>query len=134
MSNRSVDGWPRMLLRLEGACILADAVSAYGWLGQSWWIFAALLFVPDVSMLGYAAGPVAGAVLYNLAHFLALPLVGLCLAAGLGHPDLVGLALIWLAHIGLDRALGYGLKYASGFGDTHLGVIGRPRDTRIAPH
>ena len=33
-------------------------------------------------------------------------------------------ALIWIAHIGLDRALGYGLKYATGFGDTHLGHIG----------
>ena len=85
-------------------------------------------------MLGYAAGPVAGAVLYNLMHTLALPLVGLSLAAGFDRPDLAGLALIWLAHIGLDRALGYGLKYASGFGDTHLGVIGRAGDGTIAPH
>ncbi|KAA0112689.1 DUF4260 family protein [Methylobacterium sp. P1-11] len=134
MSGRSVEGWPRMLLRLEGACILAAALWAYGWLGQSWWLFAALLFAPDLSMLGYAAGPVAGAVLYNLMHTLALPLIGLSLAAGFDRTDLAGLALIWLAHIGLDRALGYGLKYASGFGDTHLGVIGRADDTTIAPH
>jgi hypothetical protein len=33
-------------------------------------------------------------------------------------------ALIWLAHIGFDRALGYGLKYKAGFGFTHLGRIG----------
>ncbi|MGU3475041.1 DUF4260 domain-containing protein [Methylobacterium sp. D48H] len=132
MSGRSVTGWPRLLLRLEGGCILVAALLAYGWLGPSWWLFAALLFVPDLSMLGYAAGPVVGAVLYNAAHTLALPLVGLALAIASGRPEAVGPVLIWLAHIGLDRALGYGLKYGSGFGDTHLGVIGRARDKTIA--
>ncbi len=133
MTGRSVTGWPRLLLRLEGACILVAALLAYGWLGPSWWLFAALLFVPDLSMLGYAAGPAVGAALYNAAHTLALPLVGLPLAIAVCHPEAVGLALIWFAHIGLDRAVGYGLKYGSGFGDTHLGVIGRPRDKTIAP-
>jgi hypothetical protein len=128
MSDRSAAGWPRLLLRLEGAFILAAATWAYGWLGQSWWLFAALLFVPDLSMVAYAAGPRAGAALYNAVHALILPLIGLCVASRLGRADLAGLGLIWLAHIGLDRGLGYGLKYGSGFGDTHLGVIGRLRD------
>jgi hypothetical protein len=30
-----------------------------------------------------------------------------------------------MAHIGIDRALGYGLKYSAGFGFTHLGRIGK---------
>jgi hypothetical protein len=39
----------------------------------------------------------------------------------------LSLATIWIAHIGFDRALGYGLKYGSGFTHTHLGRIGRDR-------
>ncbi|MCJ2071546.1 DUF4260 domain-containing protein [Methylobacterium sp. J-030] len=132
MSDGFVGG-PRTILRIEGACLLACSVAAYAWLGQSWWIFAALLFVPDLSMLGYAAGPGPGALAYNAAHTVTPPLIGLCAAMALGQPLLLGLALIWLAHIGLDRMLGYGLKYASGFGDTHLGAIGRGRPTADTP-
>jgi hypothetical protein len=128
MPDGFVRGWPRMLLRIEGACILAGSVWAYVWLGQPWWILLALLLVPDLSMLGYAAGPRIGAALYNAAHTLAPPLIGLCLAVLLGKVVLAGLALIWLAHIGLDRMVGYGLKYGSGFGDTHLGAGGRRRE------
>lgn len=133
MSDGFVGGGPRIILRIEGACLLACAIAAYAWLGQSWWIFAALLFAPDLSMVGYAAGPRPGAIAYNTVHTVTLPLIGLCAAAALGQSYLVGLALIWLAHIGLDRMLGYGLKYASGFGDTHLGAIGRARATANTP-
>ncbi|MBO0751473.1 MAG: DUF4260 domain-containing protein [Bradyrhizobiaceae bacterium] len=115
----------RLLLRLEGAAALATAVAFYAHGGFSWLMFAALFLAPDVSMLAYLAGPRAGAAVYNAAHTYALPLP--LLAAGLltGAPTLTAAALIWIAHIGFDRALGYGLKYASGFGDTHLGRIGR---------
>lgn len=133
MSDGFVGGGPRIILRIEGACLLACSVAAYGWLGQSWWVFAALSFAPDLSMLGYVAGPGPGAVAYNAVHTVTPPLIGLCAASALGQPLLVGLALIWLAHIGLDRMLGYGLKYASGFGDTHLGAIGRGRATASTP-
>ena len=80
---------------------------------------------PDLAMLAYLAGPRAGARL-QLAHTYALPLA-LMLAGFLRRlacPAAAG-GLIWIAHIGFDRALGYGLKYATGFGDTHLGRIGR---------
>lgn len=132
MSHGFVGGGPRIILRIEGACLLACSVAAYAWLGQSWWIFTALLFAPDLSMLSYAAGPSAGAIAYNAVHTVTPPLIGLCAAVALGQPLVVGLALIWLAHIGLDRMLGYGLKYASDFGDTHLGAIGRARATASA--
>ncbi|MCJ2049626.1 DUF4260 domain-containing protein [Methylobacterium sp. J-070] len=125
MPDGAVIGGPRVLLRLEGVCLLLAAAWAYAWLGQSWWIFAALLLVPDLSMLAYAATPAIGAALYNLTHTLSPPLIGLCLTLAYGRTDLAGLALIWLSHIGLDRALGYGLKYRRGFGHTHLGAIGR---------
>jgi hypothetical protein len=86
-------------------------------------VFAVLFFAPDVSFAGYLAGPRVGAALYNVAHSYVAPLAlaTTLLALGAG-PNLV---LVWAAHIGFDRALGYGLKYPSGFGDTHLGRIGR---------
>lgn len=111
---------PGVLLRLEGLAILAASTALYFRAGYSWWVFLLLLFAPDISALGYLAGPRIGSVAYNLAHTIVLPLaVGL---AGwwLGQPVAVQVALIWLAHIGLDRALGYGLKYPDAFKNTHL--------------
>ena len=113
------------ILRLEGFAVFAAALALYVHLGASWALFAALLLAPDLAMAGYLAGPRVGAAAYNLVHTtfapLALGAAGLALAA----PQVEALALIWLAHIGADRALGYGLKYATGFGDTHLGRFGR---------
>jgi hypothetical protein len=93
--------------------------------GVSWWLFALLILAPDLSMLGYLAGPRVGAVAYNALHILIAPLIlgiaGVLLAA----PITTAVALIWIAHIAIDRALGYGLKLPTGFRDTHLGRIGR---------
>jgi len=120
-----VSGIPRLVLRAEGAAICALAVLLYAKAGLSWWLFAALFLAPDLSFLGYLGGPRAGAVLYNAAHTLAGPLL-LAAAGTLVMGDiLVPLSLIWAAHIGFDRLLGYGLKYAAGFGFTHLGRVGR---------
>lgn len=114
---------PGLLLRLEGLAILVAVVLIYGQLGGDWLAFVLLLFVPDVSMLGYVVNARVGAITYNIGHFLALPLMlGLLALAG-GWLTGVLLALIWLAHIGLDRLLGYGLKYATEFKATHLGRV-----------
>jgi hypothetical protein len=87
-------------------------------------VFAALFLAPDLTMLAYLGGPKTGAMVYNLAHTYAL-VASLALASFfLGSAVASALGLIWIAHIGLDRMLGYGLKYLSGFGDTHLGRIG----------
>ncbi|MBE7247523.1 MAG: DUF4260 domain-containing protein [Actinomycetospora chiangmaiensis] len=133
MSDGAVRGVPRAILRAEGATILAAALLAYAGTGQPWWLFLALILAPDLSMLGYAGGPALGAALYNAAHTLTPALILLCVAEAFGATLAVGLALIWLAHIGLDRMLGYGLKYETGFGDTHLGAIGRARATANTP-
>jgi hypothetical protein len=111
---------PRRLLRLEGAALLLAATAAFFVAGGSWWVFALLLLAPDLGMLGYLAGPRTGALVYDAAHVTAAPLALAGLAALAGTSFLTGLALIWLAHIGMDRAVGYGLKYPSGFRDTHL--------------
>jgi hypothetical protein len=117
-------GWvpvsPAVTLRVEGAVLLAAAVAAYGLIGVSWWWFAGLLLVPDLGMLGYLAGPRIGAFTYNLTHTLSLPLAVGAVGLVSGSTLLIAAALIWLAHIGMDRALGYGLKYPTHFRDTHL--------------
>lgn len=124
----SVTGIPRLVLRAEGAALLVVAALLYGRTGASWWLFAVLFLAPDLSFLGFLGGPRLGAIVYNAAHTLigpaALGLAGLLFADTL----LTALALIWAAHIGFDRLLGYGLKYAAGFTFTHLGRIGRSRD------
>ncbi len=113
------------LLRLEGLAVLLAAVSAYFWLGGSWPLFALLLLAPDLAMIAYRFGPAFGAAAYNAVHSTLAPAALGAAGLALGAPIAQALALIWIAHIGLDRALGYGLKYATGFGDTHLGRIGR---------
>ena len=121
----SASGGVRMLLRAEGLVVLAVAMAAYAQFGAGWGWFAALFLLPDVSFLAYFAGPRAGAWAYNAMHSYA-GAVGL-LAAGVlgGMPMLLAVGLVWCAHIGFDRMLGYGLKYDAGFGRTHLGRLGR---------
>jgi len=118
-------GGVRALLRLEGFAAFAAALALYWHAGFSWPVFAVLFLAPDLSMLAYLAGPRAGALGYNFAHTyaaaLALTLVGFL---G-GAPAAAAVGLIWIGHIGFDRALGYGLKYSTGFGDSHLGQLGR---------
>lgn len=113
------------VVRIEWAAVAVAALFAYGWLGGSWWLFALLILAPDLSMLGYLAGPRIGALSYNALHFLAFPALLLAAGAWLASPLSEHLAVIWLAHIAIDRALGYGLKLATGFQDTHMGRIGR---------
>lgn len=120
-----VTGVPRLVLRLEGAALFTAAVFIYWQNGASWWLFALLFLAPDLSFLGYLGGPRIGAIVYNAAHTLIGPLALALLGLLLPVAGLVAAALIWIAHIGFDRLLGYGLKYGAGFGYTHLGRIGR---------
>lgn len=127
-------GGVRGLLRLEGLALLAAAVALYAHAGATWPLFAILFLAPDLSFAFYLFGSRAGALAYNTMHSTIGPFL-LALAAqfdfakfGVAHlPNLFPLALIWFAHVGFDRALGYGLKYATSFNDTHLGTIGRKR-------
>lgn len=114
----------RPWLRLEGLAMLVVCVAVYAHAGAPWWVFAVLFLAPDLSFIGYAVGPRAGMWAYNLMHSevgpAILALTGLWLI-----PALLPIALIWGAHIGLDRMLGYGLKTGLDFSQTHLGPIGR---------
>ncbi|HEY5242881.1 MAG TPA: DUF4260 domain-containing protein [Polyangiaceae bacterium] len=116
-----VSGAPRTLLRLEGAVAMLGAALAYPALGGRWSMFALLFLLPDLSMLGYLAGRRVGAAAYNAAHSYLGPAMLAVLGAAFGAHGLLCLACIWTAHVGVDRLLGYGLKYGTSFGDTHLG-------------
>jgi hypothetical protein len=123
VNTPAIEGAPRVLLRAEGAALLAAATILYAKTGAPWWLFAILFLAPDLSFLGYLAGAGVGAVTYNAMHTTIAPLF-LAAAGLLSRADgLLPLALIWLAHIGFDRLLGYGLKYGAGFGFTHLGRL-----------
>ncbi|MGH6817723.1 MAG: DUF4260 domain-containing protein [Methylovirgula sp.] len=120
----AVVGAPKLFLRLEGLAIAVAAVFFYERFGGSWALFAVLILAPDLTFLAYLLSPRAGATAYNAAHTTLGPLAVLAAAAWLGFPLGEHIALIFLTHVGFDRALAYGLKYPSAFGDTHLGRIG----------
>lgn len=113
--------------RAEGLALLVAALVAYGQIGQGWVLFGLLFLAPDLSFFGYLAGPRVGSVVYNLAHSLVGPLLLGVARLIAGHELSLGLALIWTAHIGFDRLVGYGLKSRVAFGVTHLGLIGKAR-------
>lgn len=111
---------PRWVLHAEGAAIFVLASLFYRQGHFSWWMFVLLFFSPDVSMLGYVGNVKFGAALYNLVHTLTGPICLLLVTVLLPAGRLMPYVLIWLAHLGFDRMLGYGLKYPTFFRDTHL--------------
>jgi hypothetical protein len=113
---------PRTILRAEGFAILAAALAAYVVvLDGPLWLLAVLALAPDLSMVGYLAGPRIGSYAYNSVHTYVLPLVLGGAGFWIDAPLMMQVAAVWIGHIGADRLFGYGLKYASGFKDTHLG-------------
>ena len=114
---------PKLMLHSEGLAVLIAVAALYASHGYSWLAFALLLLTPDLVMLGYLWNIRTGAILYNLGHTYTGPLLlsGLSLLTGSD----IGLqaSLIWLAHIGMDRTVGYGLKYPTSFKETHLSRV-----------
>src|SRR5258708_13810801 len=123
----AASGGVRTLLRLEGLALFRGMQLLDGVWAGLWWVYAILFLAPDLSFAGYLAGPKAGAVIYNAAHSYMAPMTLMTTGFALSSPLVLSIAMIWLAHIGFDRALGYGLKYFPGFGFTHLGRIGKAR-------
>jgi hypothetical protein len=111
---------PRWLLHAEGALVFAATLYLYGHNHFPWWLFALLFLSPDLFMLGYLVNVKVGTVAYNFVHTEVGPIALFLFAWILPAPQLVPYALIWLAHIAFDRALGFGLKYPTQFRDTHL--------------
>lgn len=112
--------FPRLLLHCEGLVVAAAAIAIYFYSDYRWWLLLLLALAPDVALAGRALGPRIGAATYNVAHTYVLPVAlgaaGVIVEAGLA----VEVGLIWVAHIGVDRVLGFGLKYPTSFKETHL--------------
>lgn len=113
----------RTILRFEAALLLAALIAAYWSIHANWIVFVVLLLAPDIAMAGYLRNSRIGAWCYNSSHTFAAPLI--LAAAALKFPIVLPLAIVWAAHIAMDRALGYGLKYDDSFNHTHLGKIGK---------
>jgi len=124
-NTSAVTGGLRTLLRLEGLALFGGMTLLYVVWDGSWWVYAVLFLAPDLSFAAYLAGPRAGAIVYNAAHSYLAPMALMTTGFAIDQPLVLSIAMIWLAHIGVDRALGYGLKYAAGFGFTHLGRVGK---------
>ena len=125
----TVAGQPRTWLRIEGLAVLAASVLFYRWQLGSWTTFGLWFLVPDLALAAYLAGPSVGARLYNLTHNYVGPIFLATYSLSIGRADMVAYALIWTAHIGFDRMIGYGLKYSVAFGETHLRRIGKAPNT-----
>lgn len=115
-----VTGMPSLLLRLEGLAIAVLALSFGFTQGLSWLLLLVLFLAPDIAMLGYLAGNKVGAIAYNAAHTLVVPMAVFGVGWWTGSDLAVSIACVWVAHIGFDRCIGYGLKYPSAFKHTHL--------------
>jgi hypothetical protein len=122
-----VTGRPRAWLRVEGVALLIAALVAFSRTGQTWWLLAAALLLPDLAFLGYLMSHRIGALLYNLAHATPLPLALVGIGLWQGNKLVVALSLIWFVHIGMDRAMAYGFKHDDDPRHTHLGWHGHPR-------
>ena len=117
--------WVRPWLRAEGLAVFTAGLAGFLFLGGPWWAFLVLLIVPDVSMVGYLRGPRVGAILYNLVHDLAAGVAVAGVGLAIGSVPVAATGAVLVAHSGMDRMAGYGLKLPSSFKDTHLGRIGR---------
>jgi hypothetical protein len=114
---------PKILLHLEGGAVLLAACAGYQHVHGNWLWFALLFLTPDLSMFGYLVDKKIGAMAYNAFHTYTVPIILLLVLGLSGQTSCIWLALIWAAHIGMDRMLGYGLKYETAFKDTHLNRV-----------
>ncbi|MBV7298407.1 DUF4260 domain-containing protein [Enterovibrio paralichthyis] len=123
----AAQGNVRNVLRLEGLGLFLAALALYHQQGFAWSMFFTWILLPDIALLAFLASPRIGAIAYNITHSSIGPFLLIVLAAFMPFPAALPICLIWFAHIGFDRALGYGLKYQQGFSFTHLGRIGKQK-------
>ncbi|MBN2733222.1 MAG: DUF4260 domain-containing protein [Balneolaceae bacterium] len=118
----------KQLIRLEELLMLALGMVLFTWLDYAWWVFAALIFIPDVSMLGYAINEKAGACIYNIFHHKGVALMLYFLGLFLESDIITLIGVMLFSHASMDRIFGYGVKFADSFQHTHLGWIGKRKE------
>lgn len=110
----------KILIKLENMVVFIVCIFVYYRFDFSWWLFILLILAPDISMFGYLKGNVVGARTYNLFHTYLISTLVLLFGLVVHMDFIIEIGLIWTAHIGIDRFMGYGLKYDIGFKDTHI--------------
>ena len=113
----------RIWLRLEAMAVFVAGLLVWIAMNGGWPKFALGFLLPDLALLAYLVGPRAGAAVYNLTHSYVIPAVLAVIGASLDQTSLLLAGALWTSHIGFDRMLGLGLKYPTGFADTHLGQL-----------
>lgn len=108
------------IIKIEGLFIFLAGIYFYNMFSGNWILFMLLIFVPDISIVGFLKNKKLGTITYNLSHNYILAIILLLVGFILGKPILTSLGLIVFSHVGIDRFLGYGLKYPSSFKDTHI--------------
>lgn len=114
---------PKLFLHIEGLAVFILSLYVYSQYQFNWILFVALLFVPDLAMLGYLISPKHGSVIYNAFHTYTIAITVLFIGLLLPSPIILSIGIIWLAHIGMDRLFGFGLKYPTAFKDTHFNQV-----------
>lgn len=128
LEHGHVTGNVRWLLRLEGLAIFLFSLMAYEFMGFQWGFFILIFLVPDLSLLAYFHSQRVGAIVYNIMHSYILPLMLLAYGFFVSSSNANQVAIVWIAHIGFDRTLGFGLKYSRGFRYTHFGKLGHSKE------
>ncbi|RSL28807.1 DUF4260 family protein [Salibacterium salarium] len=113
----------KILLHIEGLAVFALSLYFYENSQFSWVLFFVLLLVPDISILGYLLNNKIGARLYNFFHTYTIPIIVIFWGLLSSNQTALAIGLIWSAHIGMDRMIGYGLKYPTEFKNTHLNRV-----------
>lgn len=114
----------KIVLKLEYLGGLLLSIYLFSLLPYAWWWYLVLFLAPDIGMVGYLLSPPVGAVTYNILHHFGLAALLYVLGAVFHLPVLQFAGVICIGHLSFDRLLGYGLKYADAFKNTHLGKIG----------
>lgn len=114
----------KTIIKLEELGLFILGIYLFNQIGYIWWCFLVLILVPDLSMIGYAFGNKVGALCYNIAHHRGIAVVLYLFGIYFSNAAMQLLGVILFSHSAMDRMLGYGLKYETGFKYTHLGEIG----------
>lgn len=115
----------KTIIKLEEAAMTLGAmyVLSFHMLGLPAWLWCILFFIPDISFIGYYLNNRFGARLYNLFHHKGIAIALAFFGYIFSNEMLIATGILLFAHASFDRILGYGLKYETGFKDTHLGSL-----------
>jgi hypothetical protein len=115
----------KSIIKLEEFGLFLFGIYLFNQLDYAWWFFLVLILAPDFSMIGYAFSNKFGAFLYNLVHHRAIAIMIYLAGVYFSNNFIQLTGIILFSHSSMDRMLGYGLKYETGFKYTHLGEIGK---------